>query len=615
MKVKLQTPRELFGRPVRYVVPQYQRRYVWGQEEQWEPLWDDVLNQAEQIAPSRGRPRKTAKSVAPHFLGSIVIQPDTTEPITRLPVFAIVDGQQRLFTLQLLLDAAQQECINRAPDIAEQFQVLIFNSPEHRDFNNADHDFHDFKVWPSDPDDQDPFRHAMRNELPTDGYEKERIVEAHAWFADQAGKWLDERPKATRQRAGALYAALAEHLQLAAIELDGDDDEQVIFETLNSRGTPLGTFELAKNFLLREAKVAGFEEKGILGPLDEFKLKWWEREIGSGRARRPHVEAFLHHWLTMETAADIPLAQTFRFFRQYVSKSHKPITAVISELGSSAKRYKELLTADKFPEESPEFSDFVRRWKVLQADVFTPVILYIWQSNANNAQVRRAYQALESYLVRRLIVGLDTRGYGSISRRLLSLLKERGRKGVDTVVREHFRSLESPRERWPTSSDVQYALANEKLFGRASVSRVRMIFEAIESTLPKSPWTDNKQDLSKRKLSVEHIMPQHWQTENWAPPSAKVASKGETAEQARNRLIHSFGNLTLVNHLDNPKLSNATWTRKCEIYAEDREKLALNMDLLRPGRGAMLLVWDEDKIRERSERLAKQVIKIWPRPN
>ena len=454
----------------------------------------------------------------------------------------------------------------------------------------------------------------MRNELPTGEYEEERIVEAHAWFADQVGKWLDERPKVTKHRAGALHAALTTHLQLAKIELDKDDDEQVIFETLNSRGTPLGTFELAKNFLLREAKDKGFEERGILIPLDEFKLKWWEREIGSGRARRPHVEAFLHHWLTMETAKDILLAQTFRFFRQYVSTSHKPITMVIRELGCSGKRYKELLTADKFPEEAPEFSDFVRRWKTLQADVFTPVILYIWQSNANNTQVRRAYQALESYLVRRLIVGLDTRGYGSISRRLLSLLKKRGRKGVDTVVHEYFRSLRSDRERWPTNSDVRYACANEKLLGRTSASRVRMVLEAAECALPNSPWTDDKQGLSKKPLSVEHIMPRNWQTANWALPDAKVAGRGETAEQARTRLIHSLGNLTLVNRQDNSKLSNADWTRKCEIYTDDREKLALNIDLLHPRKGATPSGWDENKIRERSERLAKHVLKVWPRP-
>lgn len=609
MDVELRTPHDLFNGPVRFVVPPYQRRYVWSQEAQWEPLWADVLNLAEQLAPSRGRSRKNAKPIAPHFLGSIVVQP-SAESTDRLPVFAIVDGQQRLFTLQLLLDAVQQACEQRELGVAGELQRLVLNPAEHRTSNTN----HDFKVWPTDEEDQEAFRHAMRNELSIKGYEAERIVEAHAWFADQVGKWLDGRPKVTNRRAGALHVALTAHLQLAKIELGKDDNEQVIFETLNSRGTPLGTFELAKNFLLQKAKDEEFEERGILIPLDEFKLKWWEREIGSGRTRRPHVEAFLHHWLTMETAKDIPLVQTFRFFRQYVSTSHKPITMVIRELGSSGKKYKELLTADKFPEESPEFSDFVRRWKTLQADVFTPVILYIWQSNANNAQVLRAYQILESYLVRRLIVGLDTRGYGSTSRRLLSLLKGRGRKGFDTVVRDYFQSLESPRERWPTSSDVQYALANEKLFGRASVSRIRMIFEAVESTLPESPWADNKQGLSKRKLSIEHIMPQHWQTENWAPPSAKVAGKGETAEQARTRLIHSFGNLTLVNHLDNNKLSNATWTSKCEIYAEDREKLALNMDLLHPGRGKTPLGWDEDKIRERSERLAKHVLKVWPRP-
>ena len=607
MEVKLQTPHDLFGRPVRYVVPQYQRRYVWGQEEQWEPLWADVLNLAVQLASGRGRRSKRPQPIVSHFLGSIVIQP-IEEQGSQAPTFAIVDGQQRLFTLQLLLDAAQQECEARSPEIAKQLAALVLNGPEFRD-NNADHDF---KVWPTDSADQVAFRHAMRNELPTDEYEKERIVEGHAWFADEIGKWLDDPRKKMERQAKALYCALTTHLQLAAIELGADDDEQVIFETLNSRGTPLGTFELAKNFLQREAVVQDEDPVSIQrSHLSTFDLKWWAEPTGSGRSRRPHVEAFLHHWLTMEKAQEIPLARTFPRFRDHVAKERQgQIVAVAEDLSRFGIKYKELRTADAYE----EFGDFVRRWKVLQADVFTPLILWLWANGGSNQRVRLAYRHIESYLVRRLICSLDTRGYGAITHDLLRRVRESDNRGADRIIREHLAVQDSPRERWPKDSDVVEALVHGKLLGPASASRTRMILEAVELSFKNSDWRNRGFELAKRPLSVEHIMPRHWQTADWAPPKPRRARSRETAEQARNRLLHSIGNLTLVNRRYNSRLSTAAWTRKRELYEEDPEGLSLNTDLLRPSRAPSPTIWNEEEIMKRSERLAKRVIKIWPRP-
>ena len=249
MDVKLKTLDDLFNQPIRYVVPDYQRKYVWKQEEQWEPLWNDVQGLAEQILDQQGNGEDEVGRVRPHFMGSIVLNPPADGP-TQPPTLEIVDGQQRLLTLQLMLDAAQQECIERQPDTARKLAELVLNPPVGR-FDDRDYEF---KMWPADDGDRVAFRQAMRNELPTEAYEKERIVEAHSWFADRAGKWLDEQPKAQERRAFALHDALTRHVQISAIELDENDDEQVIFETLNSRGTALGTFDLAKNFLLREAR-------------------------------------------------------------------------------------------------------------------------------------------------------------------------------------------------------------------------------------------------------------------------------------------------------------------------------------------------------------------------
>src|SRR4051794_15968120 len=67
MKAEALTPAEIFGYHVRYVVPLFQRPYVWNRRDQWEPLWDDVRAVAEKLLDSRG-------AVAPHFLGAIVVE-------------------------------------------------------------------------------------------------------------------------------------------------------------------------------------------------------------------------------------------------------------------------------------------------------------------------------------------------------------------------------------------------------------------------------------------------------------------------------------------------------------------------------------------------------------
>ena len=612
MKVDLLTPKTLFDQPVRYVVPDYQRKYVWEQEKQWEPLLDDVLNLAEQAAKPARRSGAAPRTVRPHFMGSIILMPmRQAEPATRVAQIAIVDGQQRLLTLQLMLDAAQQECENRHPEVAQEFTRLVLQRPEDR----GDRGEHNFKIRPTDHDDQIAFLHAMQNDLPTDAYEKERIVEAHKWFAERIGQWLD-RPSKTKQRAVALYSALAEQIQVAAIELGDEDDEQIIFETLNSRGTELGTFELVKNFLLREAREQDVEPGNVLPLLKPFDQKWWSSTTGSGRARRPHVEAFLHHWLTMETTQEVKLEQTFRRFREHVSKTRNgEVERVAEDLAKFAGHYHDIQTADR----SRDFGeDFVRRWKVLQTDVFTPLILWLWEHGGTNAQVDRAFDALESYMVRRLICSLDTRGYGAMALELLELVRHRGRTGADKVISEHLALQRSERELWPTDTDVVRNLVNSKLLGPASAARTRMILEAVEQTFRKSQWrTLGGAELAKRPLSVEHIMPRHWQSSDWARPKAVPASSGETADQVRNRLVHSIGNLTLVHRRYNSRLSDAAWTGKRVLYREDPEKLALTADLLHPGRATAPTpsVWDEEQIRKRSERLAKRVIRVWPRPS
>ena len=614
MEVHLHTPETLFNDPersVRYVVPDYQRRYVWEQDEQWEPLWADVLRLADQLVkPRRSRGQKP-QAIVRHFLGSIVLMP-TDDSVNDASILAVVDGQQRLLTLQLMLDAARQQCVQRHPETARQLTRLV----RHRSTDYGGDAGHEFKMMPSDDDDQVAYRDVMRGELRTEAYESPLIIDAHERFSDWIGRWLDEQPRESGQRAAALYSALAHHLQIAVIELGADANEQIIFETLNSRGTPLRTFELVRNFLLREAKRQDVDLKQLQRDhLSEFNLKWWDGKTGTGRQRRSHADAFLHHWLTMKTTQEIQLGQTFRFFKDHVTNKYdRRIEQAAAELSEYAKKYRDLHTWDYTHDHlSMRFSNFVRRWKTLQAEAFTPLILWLW-ANESDTQVSKAFAVLESYIVRRLICGLDTRGYPGMARKLLQLVKENPRKGSDKTIEEHLAEKDSPRERWQTDLDVLGHLESERLRGPVSATRTRMILEAVEMSFQASHWRTQGADLAKQRLTVEHIMPQDWRNANWPAPKPELANQRETAQDVRNRLIHSIGNLTLVPRQYNSKLARSTWTRKSELY-NGLDRLKLNADLLRPSRTPRPRVWNEEQIERRSQRLAKRVVKIWPRPS
>ena len=90
METNLRSPQELFGNDLRYEIPAFQRRYIWKQEEQWEPLWEDVEKLAQSIVD--GDPAEA------HFMGAIVLQQKQVATAT-MERRIVVDGQQRLTTL------------------------------------------------------------------------------------------------------------------------------------------------------------------------------------------------------------------------------------------------------------------------------------------------------------------------------------------------------------------------------------------------------------------------------------------------------------------------------------------------------------------------------------
>src|SRR3954452_8343155 len=182
MDTQVRTPQLVFMQPQRLIVPLFQRPYVWNLENQWEPLWRDVTRVTERLL------TKPDSKHQPHFLGAVVLQ-QLQNPVGSLQARTIIDGQQRLTTLQLLLDALHAELhAAGAAQPAMRLEALVRNPGAFCDQHEDQ-----FKVWPTNRD-----RAAFNNVMaavppisyPSLEHSQERLVEAHRYFAEQAREWL-----------------------------------------------------------------------------------------------------------------------------------------------------------------------------------------------------------------------------------------------------------------------------------------------------------------------------------------------------------------------------------------------------------------------------------------
>ena len=505
-------------------------------------------------------------------------------------------------TFQLVLDAAHA-CMKRGTKSHQLLSKLVTNSGDN---DTGDSSF-DLKARPWDSDDRIAFVHAMRDELTTDIHFDSRVAEAHAYFTREIRQWINEEPKISQRRTTALTTAITDLLQVVTISLTAADDAQLIFETLNARGTPLGTFDLLKNFIQRAAKDQGLRSATIYNQhLKRLDGKWWNGLTGSGRLRKSYIDSFLHHWLVMETGVtETSTAKVFTGIREYIMSTRRgDVEAVTEELSRHADLYYHFQRGD----ELPEFGDFVRRWRTMRADALTPLILWLWdpQRGGTIHQRRRAFRAIESYLVRRLVCEFSTRGYGDLCRALLEELRNTQGKSSDSVVIQYLQTRRYDHDRWPSDEEFRAGFVRSN---KITARRRRMVLEAIECGFRGSPFRTAPIELSKlRGLTIEHVMPRQSNTPSYAAP-------GLHAHGGEPDLIECFGNLTLLERRLNSKLSNNSWIRKRDAYLQDHKaNLALNRDLVRGGERRKMDDWTAKEIRERAGRLAERAIEIWPGP-
>ncbi len=599
MKPATNTLTDLFGADVRHLVPLYQRPYVWQRKRHWEPLWQDVVAVAEHNLAGEG--------TRGHFLGAVVLEQDQTHPgeITRR---LVIDGQQRLTTLQLLLSAAAREAAEDGADAESRLlHRLVANDPDMASGDDR------FKVWPTNAD-RAEFVAVMSDAAPRpsaadvdeDGDGMGPLRDAHEFFRAAVRRWVREGGAGDEHRIvrhKAVRVTLTSLLHVVSINLEGGDDAQVIFETLNARGTPLLAMDLVKNAVFHRAESEAPER------VDALHNEVWEPELGrtywrelqrQGRLNRPRAELFLMHWLTMRLRDTVAATELFAAFRGRVLDAQEapPTADLIAELCRDARTMRDF---DALPPTAPE-GRFFRRLAVLDTTTLLPLALLLFSRPEVTAERRRAaLAALESWLVRRMLCGLTSKNYNRSVVELLELVWK-NLDAVDEALGATLDGWDGPINRWPGDEEVVQALTTRPMYGWIAQRRVVLVLEAVEHARRQAAKTESILDPDER-LSIEHVMPQEWRT-HW--PLGEVAD-AIVATNERDGLLHRIGNLTLVTSPLNASLSNAPWDVK-RTGLTQHSLLRLNAEL------AEHAVWDEEAIRARSASLAHEICAIWAPP-
>lgn len=555
MEAHPRSPRDLFEGKEHYEIPAFQRPYVWNEEDQWAPLWDDVIRVAESyvIAKELG----TNPNIPQHFLGAVVYE--TKPPIAGdVTHHEVIDGQQRMTTLQLLLDAAHQVIDERGHEIqAEALEDLILNRS--KAFKGKKERF---KLWPSQADRQ-AFAFAMDpSESPIGDH---RVLDAHAFFRGETSRWLTgqpdddgEFPPGTEDlRVEALSSTLQDRLTLVAIDLSGHDDAQLIFETLNDRGTPLLKADLIKNWVFRKGEGIGANvDQWAITHWSDFDNPWWREEISQGRLNRPRVDVFMQYWLTMRLQDEVKAEDVFRAFTRLAEPSMAlPQSAdkLLAELHQDAETYR---TFGQLNHDSVQGRFYSRVIETMELSAVTPVLLWLLSVNHGvpDHQLRIGLEALESWVIRRTLLRLTTK---DVNKFVVSILKTLGNVDIDEAggrLRNYLSEQSTETRRWPTDLDLAEQLPLQKVYGNIRQGRLRVVLGAVEQHMrDQNPNYEAVQ--LPAGLEIEHVMPRGWRAHwNSQPPM----SPEDAARRDRN--VNTIGNLTLVTKSLNGSLSNRPWT-------------------------------------------------------
>jgi len=540
-----------------FIIPIYQRNYSWD-EKQCQQLWDDIMRVG------------TNDSISVHFIGSIVYVQGGHSSVTLEAPLLVIDGQQRLTTLTILLEAL-------ARSVGETEPIDGFSAKKIRHnflTNPLEEENRFYKLLLSDTD-QETLKAVVRNA----DYPKEHSIRIRENFEFFLERITDKRTTIEQVCRGVAK------LMIVDIALEREQDNpQLIFESMNSTGKALSEADLIRNYILM-----GLEPKL---QTEIYQDLWRPMEVEFGQeAYGDQFDDFMRHYLTIKMG-DIPRqSEVYEAFKEY-SQGFFADGGAVRALVEDIRKYSQYfvymaLGAEKRPRLKTLFDDLFVDMNYTVAMPFLMEVYSDFQDDhISEEQFVEIITLVESYVFRRSICQIPT---NSMNKTFAEFTRHIDKESYLPSLKAHFAHLRTYR-RFPTNDEFEYEFSHRNVY---KYSLAKYLLRKIENF-------GKKELVSVENYSIEHVMPQNenisaeWQKElgvNW--------------KEIQEKYLHTIGNLTLTGY--NPEYSDKPFAEKKNMKKGFLESpLKLNASI------AKVEHWNEDAIVRRGKELGREAIQIWP---
>ncbi|QSZ48071.1 DUF4268 domain-containing protein [Arthrobacter sp. D5-1] len=546
-----------------YQIPLYQRVYSWGTK-QLEQLWADVFELERSVA---------IDPKASHFIGSLVLASSPDSGAIGVSRFLVVDGQQRLTTLTLLLAALRDHLAEtgdseRAHAIDVQYLINVFDKGK------------PLKVLPTQADRAAYL--AVLNRAPRAGGE-DAVGVAYRFFRAKIAAADDPEDPHDLEL---LEAAVVGGLALVVVTAEPSDNAHRIFESLNNTGLRLTQSDLLKNYLfMRLGDRAETVYENVWLPL--------ERMLDA-----ENIE--LLFWLDLAQRDERAKQSDTYVGQQQRLEKLKTVAALEAEVVRIAELGEVLATIlEPSREGHTEIRRRLTRIRAWGSTTAFPIVMRILALRASGAanvdEAVRALTYLESYFVRRVVIGRATANLNRTLLQAVGSISDGDR--IDVALREF---LSRGRKYFATDEQVRDAAQTVAFYWQGRGPQKRLILQWLEEAYrPKEIVA-----LDPRHLTIEHVLPQTM-SDVVRGTFAEGFGDGADIDFEHERVVHTIGNLTLSGY--NSELSNRPFMEKRQLLAKSgvfmNQRIAEN------------LTWGVDEITARNAELAEKIIDLWPGPD
>ena len=550
-------------------IPFFQRAYVW-EKDQWARFLEDIED--------------AIQSGTQYFMGPIILkQKPTSSASSSGNVRVVIDGQQRLTTMSILVKVLCLKTQNMM--LFDRCFRLINYRPV---------------LW-HNHNDVEAYEKIVALNQPLEIDSKDNISRCYQYFLEHLDpEKLD-------------FAKMDASLLFVGIDLDAEDNEQQIFDSINSLGVRLTTAELLKNYFFGREDISEFNTywRDVFEKDAETK-DYWDQEITTGRMKRSFIDQFFFSFLQIklqDRSLGIPTEKKLAFSKmERLFDSYKELIgtyfqgtkqAILTEIKEYATIFRAVFRPDVVSRDLSSGTPLERLNVIafaLDTTTLMPYILFVEHSSADQVEKDALYTYLESYIMRRLVSRQTTKNYNQLfaDRFIYNRIK------TEQALRDYLSAQADKINRMPTDEEVEAAFHESVLTNKYATG----VLYLIESKI-RNPIFHSTQLLGIEKYSLEHLMPKKWQN-HWT-----FTGDGLAAEK-RSRLLLTLGNLTIITQNLNASIRDADWETKkagkgnrggLKDYADGIEIFSKCLD--EP-------VWDEHTIQARAEKLAAWALRVWP---